>query len=98
MKHLDGVAGHSGRKSHKILCDLRFLMEYIKEQVRLVGRWNSSHTVESIIDMYDAVVDDYLVIRDDGPSGHDRRDVVLKWQTLVGFIRRRVQRKREKCT
>jgi hypothetical protein len=48
--------------------------------------------------MYNAVVDDYLVIRDDGPRGHDRRDAVLKWQTLVGFICRRVQRQRNELS
>jgi hypothetical protein len=49
VKHLDSVVGHVGRKAIKILCDLRFLMEYIEERVRLVGKWNSrNHSVESM--------------------------------------------------
>lgn len=94
VKHLDSLVDHVGkRKSSKTLCDLRFLMEYIEAKVKSVGKWNShSHSVGSFIDMYNSVVNDYLVIRDDGPHGHDRRDPVLKWQTLVFLIRRRVQR------
>ena len=61
-----------------------------------MGKWNSHcHSVQSVIDMYNAVVDDYLVICDDGPHVHDRRDAVLKWQTLVTFIRRRVPRQQQ---
>jgi hypothetical protein len=69
-------------------------MTYITDKVVAEGGWEEepppNHTLETVTAMFQTIVEQYLVVRDNNPR-HTRRDPHMKWQTLVGLIRSRIR-------
>ena len=72
--HLDFIMAEEGRgttrKACKILCDIRFLMVYLENKVRATGKWVETHTVSSVLAMYDEVLVDNKLVVNDGNNQH----------------------------
>ena len=72
---------HRRRPARKIYCDLKFLMEYITKKIRDAGRMNDVITMESVVEMYQVVAQEF----------EGGRNAQKKWVTVATELRARLR-------
>ena len=99
VAHLDLAPLPAGtgrrRAARKTLCDIRYLMRYIRSKVQEAGQYTNVHTIDSANAMFNAVatIENGLIIPNTGH--HVRRDVHIKWPTVLRAVRKALKAQRD---